>query len=286
MTGLISFIYEGSHRFGSLKGERVTDLSADFADRFENLSAAANAGALDELFTAKGEATFSLDEVKLLAPLGAPGKIVCVGVNFPDRNAEYKDGQASQLNPSLFVRFPSGFVGHGDDLVRPPESEQLDYEGEIAIVVGRPGRRIAEADAWDHVAAVTLCNEGTIRDWVGHAKFNVTQGKNWDCSAAMGPSLLRFTGPDMLADIELMTRVNGELRQQDRTGRMIFSFTKIINYVSTFTALAPGDILICGTPTGAGARFDPPKWLRPGDVVEIAADGLGTLRNGVRDEEV
>ena len=286
MTGLISFIYEGSHRFGSLEGERVTDLSADFADRFENLSAAANAGALDELFTAKGEATFSLDEVKLLAPLGAPGKIVCVGVNFPDRNAEYKDGQASQLNPSLFVRFPSGFVGHGDDLVRPPESEQLDYEGEIAIVVGRPGRRIAEADAWDHVAAVTLCNEGTIRDWVRHAKFNVTQGKNWDCSAAMGPSLLRFTGPDMLADIELTTRVNGELRQQDRTGRMIFSFTKIINYVSTFTALAPGDILICGTPTGAGARFDPPKWLRPGDVVEIAADGLGSLRNGVRDEEV
>ncbi|MEC8215609.1 MAG: fumarylacetoacetate hydrolase family protein [Pseudomonadota bacterium] len=286
MTGLISFIYEGSHRFGSLEGERVTDLSADFADRFENLSAAANAGALDELFTAKGEATLSLGEVKLLAPLGAPGKIVCVGVNFPDRNAEYKDGQASQLNPSLFVRFPSGFVGHGDDLVRPPESEQLDYEGEIAIVVGRPGRRIAEADAWEHVAAVTLCNEGTIRDWVRHAKFNVTQGKNWDCSAAMGPSLLRFTGPDMLADIELTTMVNGELRQQDRTARMIFSFTKIINYLSTFTALAPGDILICGTPTGAGARFDPPKWLRPGDVIEIAADGLGSLRNGVRDEEV
>ena len=285
MTGLISFIYEGSHRFGSLEGERVTDLSADFAGRFANLSAAANAGALDELFMAKGEATLALDEVKLLAPLGAPGKIVCVGVNFPDRNAEYKDGQASQLNPSLFVRFPSGFVGHGDDLVRPPESEQLDYEGEIAIVVGRAGRRIAEADAWDHIAAVTLCNEGTIRDWVRHAKFNVTQGKNWDRSAAMGPSLLHFTGPDMLADIELTTRVNGELRQQDRTGRMIFSFTKIINYVSTFTALAPGDILICGTPTGAGARFDPPKWLRPGDVIEIAADGLGSLRNGVRDEE-
>ena len=286
MTGLISFIYEGSQRFGRLEGERVTDLSADFAGRFANLSAAANAGALDELFMAKGEATLALDEVKLLAPLGAPGKIVCVGVNFPDRNAEYRDGQASQLNPSLFVRFPSGFVGHGDDLVRPPESEQLDYEGEIAIVVGRAGRRIAEADAWDHIAAVTLCNEGTIRDWVRHAKFNVTQGKNWDRSAAMGPSLLRFTGPDMLADIELTTRVNGELRQQDRTGRMIFSFTKIINYVSTFTALAPGDILVCGTPTGAGARFDPPKWLRPGDTIEIVADGLGSLRNGVRDEEV
>ena len=286
MTGLISFMHEGKPRFGRLEDDRVTDLTEMFSERFTNLSAAANAGALDELFSAGGGNALDLAQVTLLAPLGAPGKIVCVGVNFPDRNAEYKDGQAAQLNPSLFVRFPSGFVGHGDDLVRPPESEQLDYEGEIAIVIGRGGRRIDEAEAWDHVAAVTLCNEGTIRDWVRHAKFNVTQGKNWDRSAAMGPSLLRFTGPEMLADIELTTRVNGELRQQDRTGRMIFSFTKIINYVSTFTALAPGDVLVCGTPTGAGARFDPPKWLRPGDVIEIAADGLGTLRNSVRDEKV
>lgn len=286
MSGLISYMYEGNCRFGRLEGDRITELNEIFADRFATLSDAANAGALDELFAADGGTSLALDRVTLLAPLSTPGKIVCVGVNFPDRNAEYKDGQAAQLNPSLFVRFPSGFVGHGDDLVRPPESEQLDYEGEIAIVIGRGGRRIDEADAWGHVAAVTLCNEGTIRDWVRHAKFNVTQGKNWDRSAAMGPSLLRFTGPDMLADIELTTRVNGELRQQDRTGRMIFSFTKIINYVSTFTALAPGDILICGTPTGAGARFDPPKWLRPGDVIEIAAEGLGSLRNGVRDEEV
>ena len=291
MTGLISFRHQGQTRFGRLVGDTIADLTDLFAGRFDSLAAAANAGALDELFAAEGNAGQALADVTLLAPLSvpgtsAPGKIVCVGVNFPDRNDEYKDGQAAPSNPSLFVRFPSGFVGHGDDLVRPPESEQLDYEGEIAIVIGRGGRRIAETDAWNHIAAVTLCNEGTIRDWVRHAKFNVTQGKNWDRSAAMGPSLLAFTGPDMLADIELTTRVNGELRQQDRTGRMIFGFTKIINYVSTFTALAPGDVLICGTPTGAGARFDPPKWLRPGDIVEISADGLGTLHNGVRDEEV
>jgi 2-keto-4-pentenoate hydratase/2-oxohepta-3-ene-1,7-dioic acid hydratase in catechol pathway len=291
MTGLISFLHDGQPRFGRLDGDAVTDLTELFAGRFDSLAAAANAGALAELFAADGTADLSLGDVTLLAPFSVPdkttpGKIVCVGVNFPDRNDEYKDGQTSQLNPSLFVRFPSGFVGHEDDLMRPPESEQLDYEGEIAIVIGRGGRRIAEADAWNHIAAVTLCNEGTIRDWVRHAKFNVTQGKNWDRSAAMGPSLLAFTGPQMMADIELTTRVNGELRQQDRTSRMIFSFTRIINYVSTFTALAPGDVLICGTPTGAGARFDPPKWLRPGDVVEISAEGLGTLRNGVRDEEV
>ena len=285
MPSLISFLHNNAARFGRLDGETVTDLTASFDGRFASLSDAANAGALAELYAADG-ASVALADVKLTAPLPSPGKIICVGVNFPDRNAEYKDGQSAPANPSLFIRFPGSFVGHGDDLRRPPESEQLDYEGEIAIVIGAGGRRIEAANAWDHIAAVTLCNEGTIRDWVRHAKFNVTQGKNFEKSAAMGPGLLAFTGPDMLADIELTTRVNGEIRQQDRTSRMIFSFTDIIAYVSTFTPLKPGDVLVCGTPTGAGARFDPPKWLKPGDIVEISADGLGTLSNGVRDEEV
>ena len=285
MPSLISFLHNNAARFGRLDGETVTDLTAGFDGRFASLSDAANAGALAELYAADG-ASVALADVTLTAPLPSPGKIICVGVNFPDRNAEYKDGQSAPANPSLFIRFPGSFVGHGDDLRRPPESEQLDYEGEIAIVIGAGGRRIEAANAWDHIAAVTLCNEGTIRDWVRHAKFNVTQGKNFEKSAAMGPGLLAFTGPDMLADIELTTRVNGEIRQQDRTSRMIFSFTDIIAYVSTFTPLKPGDVLVCGTPTGAGARFDPPKWLKPGDIVEISADGLGTLSNGVRDEEV
>ena len=285
MPSLISFLHNNAARFGRLDGETVTDLTASFDGRFASLSDAANAGALAELYAAD-DASVALADVTLTAPLPSPGKIICVGVNFPDRNAEYKDGQSAPANPSLFIRFPGSFVGHGDDLRRPPESEQLDYEGEIAIVIGAGGRRIEAANAWDHIAAVTLCNEGTIRDWVRHAKFNVTQGKNFEKSAAMGPGLLAFTGPDMLADIELTTRVNGEIRQQDRTSRMIFSFTDIIAYVSTFTPLKPGDVLVCGTPTGAGARFDPPKWLKPGDIVEISADGLGTLSNGVRDEEV
>ena len=285
MPSLISFLHNNAARFGRLDGETVTDLTATFSGRFASLSDAANAGALVELYAADG-ASVALADVTLTAPLPSPGKIICVGVNFPDRNAEYKDGQSAPANPSLFIRFPGSFVGHGDNLRRPPESKQLDYEGEIAIVIGTGGRRIEAANAWDHIAAVTLCNEGTIRDWVRHAKFNVTQGKNFEKSAAMGPGLLAFTGPDMLADIELTTRVNGEIRQQDRTSRMIFSFTDIIAYVSTFTPLKPGDVLVCGTPTGAGARFDPPKWLKPGDIVEISADGLGTLSNGVRDEEV
>lgn len=169
-------------------------------------------------------------------------------------------------------------------MIRPPESPQLDYEGEVVIVIGKGGRRIAEADAFSHIAALSLCNEGTIRDWVRHAKFNVTQGKNFDNTGSIGPWLIPFTDAAQIEDIALTTRVNGEVRQSDRTSRMIFSFRKIINYISTFTTLVPGDVIVTGTPTGAGARFDPPIWLKPGDVVEVEADGLGILKNTIADE--
>jgi 2-keto-4-pentenoate hydratase/2-oxohepta-3-ene-1,7-dioic acid hydratase in catechol pathway len=185
---------------------------------------------------------------------------------------------------SLFPRFPRSFVGHREPVLRPPESEQLDYEGEIAVVIGRPGRRIPPGDALSHIAALTLAQEGTVRDWTRHAKFNVTQGKNWDRSGALGPWLVPFDDPAQLADTRLTTRVNGEIRQDDRTSRMIFGFAEIIAYVSTFTTLVPGDILLCGTPTGAGARLDPPVWLQPGDVVEVEAEGIGILTTPVADE--
>ncbi len=217
-------------------------------------------------------------------PVPNPEKIICVGVNFPNRNAEYKDGQEAPPNMSLFPRFARSFVGHGEPLTRPPESNKLDYEGEIAVIIGKGGRRIPQAQAFDHIAALTLCNEGTIRDWVRHAKFNVTQGKNWDGSGAIGPWLIAFKEHAQLDDIELKTEVNGDLRQQDRTSRMLFPIKRQIEYISTFTTLVPGDIIITGTPTGAGARFDPPKFLRPGDKITVSAEGIGTLENGVRDE--
>ena len=217
-------------------------------------------------------------------PVANGEKIICVGVNFPDRNAEYKDGSQAPSNMSLFPRFARGFVGHGEALIRPSESHQLDYEGEIAVVIGKQGRRISQADAYDHIAAITLCNEGTIRDWVRHAKFNVTQGKNWDNTGAMGPWLVPFTDAAQLDDVQLTTHVNGELRQEDRTSRMMFPIRRQIEYISTFTTLMPGDIIVTGTPTGAGARFDPPIYLKPGDVVEVAAEGIGTLRNTIEDE--
>ena len=221
---------------------------------------------------------------KYLPPIPAPEKIICVGVNFPARNEEYGDGQEAPPNPSLFIRFPRSFVGHDAPLIRPKASQQLDYEGEVVVVIGKGGRHIAEADALSHIAALSLCNEGTLRDWVRHAKFNVTQGKNFDKSGALGPWLVPFTNPAQITDIRLTTTVNGELRQDDRTSRMIFPVARQIAYISTFTTLVPGDVIVTGTPTGAGARFDPPKYLKPGDVIEVFAEGIGTLRNTVEDE--
>ena len=217
-------------------------------------------------------------------PFSRPGKILCVGVNYPERNAEYKDGSDAPKYPSLFVRFPGSFVGHGEPICRPPESPQFDYEGEIVLVIGKAGRRIPEASALDHVFGLTLMNEGSVRDWLRHGKFNVTQGKNWDRSGSIGPHIVaRDTVGDM-SNLELVTTVNGEERQRGNTGTLMFPFARIINYVSTFTTLEPGDLIATGTPPGAGARFDPPKWLVPGDVVEVSCPAIGTLRNIVKDE--
>jgi 2-keto-4-pentenoate hydratase/2-oxohepta-3-ene-1,7-dioic acid hydratase in catechol pathway len=226
----------------------------------------------------------ALSEITWLPPVPAPEKIICIGVNYPDRNAEYKDGQEAPKYPSMFMRSPRSFVGHDTPLVRPRASEQLDYEGEIVLVIGKPGRHIAESAALDHIAALTLCNEGSVRDWLRHAKFNVTQGKNFDSSGSLGPWLVPYMREAQIADIRLTTHVNGEPRQDDRTSRLMFPFRYLISYISTFATLVPGDIIVTGTPTGAGARFDPPRYLKPGDVIEVAAEGIGTLRNGVVDE--
>ena len=283
---LVAFRREKKLGYGLIAGDGVIDLSSRHGRRWPSLREVIEAGMLNRLAEENINlaADFSIQDVQFEIPIPAPEKIICVGVNYPDRNEEYKDGQAAPVNPSLFIRFPRSFVGHNIALTRPLVSHQLDYEGEITLVIGKAGRHIAERDALNHIAAITLANEGTIRDWVRHAKFNVTQGKNFDGTGSIGPWLVPYTDESQIADIRLTARVNGELRQDDRTSRMIFSFRKIINYISTFTTLVPGDVILTGTPTGAGARFDPPKWLVPGDVVEIEAEGMGILRNGVADE--
>jgi 2-keto-4-pentenoate hydratase/2-oxohepta-3-ene-1,7-dioic acid hydratase in catechol pathway len=280
-----TILADGERHFGVMDGDDAISLKHDFP-QWSGLREAIAAGGLSRMAAAaRGRApTHRAGSFRFLIPVPDPEKIICVGVNFPDRNAEYRDGQHAPANMSLFVRFPRSFVGHETALTRPPESPQLDYEGEIAVVVGKGGRRIRESVALTHIAALTLCNEGTLRDWVRHGKFNVTQGKNWDGSGAMGPWLVPFEDPAQIVDIRLQARVNGELRQDDRTGRMLFPVSRQIAYISTFTTLAPGDIIVTGTPSGAGARLDPPSFLAPGDVIEVEAEGIGILRNGVVDE--
>jgi 2-keto-4-pentenoate hydratase/2-oxohepta-3-ene-1,7-dioic acid hydratase in catechol pathway len=213
-----------------------------------------------------------------------PEKIWCIGVNYGNRNAEYKDGSDLPKYPSLFVRSSSSFVGHQTPLERPRISEQLDYEGEIVLVVGKGGRHILREKAFEHIFGLTICNEGTIRDWLHHGKFNVTQGKNFDRSGSIGPWIVTSDECDPAQELTVQTRVNGELRQNDTTANMMFPFDYLISYLSTFATLKPGDLIVTGTPIGAGVRMTPPVWLKPGDLVEVEVPGVGVLRNGITDE--
>lgn len=234
-------------------------------------------------FAAGRAADIDPDELGYAPFLPNPEKIICVGVNYRNRNEEYRDGSELPKHPSLFFRAPKSFVGHDAPLVRPRESEQLDYEGELAIVIGKGGRRLPREQAIGHIAGLTLVNEGTLRDWVRHAKFNVTQGKNFDSSGSIGPWMVTADEFDGFDAIPVQTRVNGDLRQDDTTASLIFSFADLIAYISSFTTLKAGDVISTGTPPGAGARLDPPVYLKPGDLVEVSSPQIGALRNGVVD---
>ena len=273
---LLSYEIGGKTRFGALVGDGVVDLGGQYPSLRE---------ALGKPLKPKATPDHRLTDIAFLPPVLDPEKIICVGVNYGNRNAEYKDGSDLPKYPSIFVRFPGSLVGHGRAIQRPAESAQLDYEGEIALVIGKPGRRIAEAEAESHIAGLTCCNEGTIRDWTKHGKFNVTQGKSWEASGSIGPWLVtadEFRGYD---DLTVTTRVNGEQRQHDTTANLMFPFRKLIAYISTWTALKPGDVIVTGTPVGAGIRFTPPKYLVPGDNVEVEVSGVGTLSNTIADEK-
>ena len=284
---LLSFSHNGRASWGALQGERIVDLGAHFAGRYPDLRTALAADALDEVRSTAATlpGTLAVADIRWLPTIPNPDKILCIGVNYAERNAEYKDASELPKYPSVFIRTPGSLVGHLEPVLRPPESPQLDYEGEITLVVGKAGRRIAEADAHLHIAGLTIMNEGTVRDWLRHGKFNVTQGKNFHASGAVGPWLVtRDELGDCCAPRSLQTRVNGELRQDDNTARLMFPFRRLVAYLSTFTRLLPGDLIATGTPTGAGIHLTPPRFLVPGDTVTVDVEGVGQLRNTVQDE--
>jgi len=284
---LLSYTLQGTDSWGAVKGDGVVDLGARLGKRYASLRDAIAHDALpvlrDEAERASGDV--ALSALRYRIPVPDAEKILCIGVNYGDRNAEYKDGSEAAKYPSMFFRTRDSLVGHGEPILRPRESDQLDYEGEIALVIGKPGRRIARNAAAGHIFGLACFQEGTIRDWTRHGKFNVTQGKNFDASGAMGPWLVTADAVADLSALTLSTFVNGERRQHDSTANLLYGFADLISYVSTFMTLRPGDVISTGTPTGAGVRFDPPRWLKPGDVVEVEATGLGRLRNPIVAEE-
>jgi 2-keto-4-pentenoate hydratase/2-oxohepta-3-ene-1,7-dioic acid hydratase in catechol pathway len=283
---LLTFAADDYESFGAVGDAGVVDIGAklDCHSIRQLLEESLLQDAED--IASSSDPDFALDEIDYLPTIPNPQKIVCIGVNYGKRNEEYRDDTETPKYPSVFMRTRESLVGHRAPILKPPESAQLDYEGEIAIVIGKPGRRIPVADAWDYIAGFTLMNEGSVRDWLRHAKFNVTQGKNFASSGSLGPWMVTADEFDIDAQFALQTSVNGELRQDDTTDNLIFPFRYLIGYLSTFMHLKPGDVIATGTPTGAGARFDPPKYLHAGDVVEVVSPSIGMLSNRVEDEVV
>jgi 2-keto-4-pentenoate hydratase/2-oxohepta-3-ene-1,7-dioic acid hydratase in catechol pathway len=242
---LLSFTANGKPSWGAVKDDGVVDLGARLKGRLSGVRDAITQDALPALRDQmeRASADFALSAIRYRIPVTDPEKILCIGVNYADRNAEYKDGTEAAKYPSMFFRTHESLVGHNEPILRPPESDQLDYEGEIALVIGKGGRRIPKEQAAKHICGLSCFQEGTIRDWTRHSKFNVTQGKNFDSTGAMGPFLVTADEIADYTDLTVSTFVNGERRQHDTTANLMFGFADLIAYVSTFTTLQPGDVI-------------------------------------------
>ena len=268
---------DGSASYGLLEDGRVVDLGAA-PGAPSDLKAAIAAGTLASL---RSEVRHERSDVTLLPVLPNPGKILCVGHNYESHRQE--TGRAKVDNPSIFIRFADTLVADGQPIVRPTVSTDLDFEGELAVIIGTGGRAIAEADAMAHVAGYACFNDASVRDWQWHTT-QFAPGKNFPGTGALGPQMVTPDEAGELADIHVVTSLNGEVVQDQPIRDMIFPIAKIIAYLSAFTPLSPGDVIASGTPGGVGAKRTPPLWMKPGDRVEVAIGSVGTLSNPIIDE--
>lgn len=280
---LLSFEVDGSRKFGAWVDGGVVDLTNRLGSEFPDLLSVLRAGALSKVAAALKDAKpdFAEGRIKFLPVIPSPPKIICIGVNYEEHRTEI--GREPSLKPAVFSRFTNTQVGHLGVIPLPPESEKLDYEGEIAVIIGKAGRRIAVDQVWKHIAGYAPYNDGTIRDWQGHT-HQWTPGKNFFHTGGFGPwmSTADEFGDD--PELHLSTRLNGVEVQKATSRQMIFSIAEIIAYCSTFTELEPGDVIVTGTPGGVGARRKPQLFMKHGDVIEVEISEIGVLRNVIERE--
>jgi 2-keto-4-pentenoate hydratase/2-oxohepta-3-ene-1,7-dioic acid hydratase in catechol pathway len=274
-----SYELDGRASWGAVVGDTIVPLATP---ALPTLKAAIAADALPQSEAGLAlQAGVPLAAVTWLPVIPEPGKIFCIGVNYEEHRVEMKRERVG--HPTVFMRVADSQIGHGQPMLRPPESEQLDYEGEIAIVIGRGGRRIAEADAWTHIAGYAPYNDGSVRAWQRHTT-QWTPGKNFSGTGGFGPWMVTR---GEIADGEvltLQTRLNGKVMQHATTDMLLFDIPSQIAYISSFTTLRPGDVIVTGTPGGVGARHEPPIWMKPGDRIEVEVSKVGTLVNLVAQE--
>ncbi|MBC2663518.1 fumarylacetoacetate hydrolase family protein [Novosphingobium flavum] len=276
MTQYISFRRpDGKASFGRLDGDTVHDLGTPGAASYLKDALAGDLGALPVT------ATYARTDVRLLPVVPNPGKILCIGLNYATHVAE--TGRDQKEHPAVFTRWADTLVADGEAMVRPKESTRFDYEGELAVVIGKGGRRIARDQAMAHVAGYAVFNDGSIRDWQRH-NIQFTPGKNFPATGGFGPAMVT---PDAIADLasqRVQTRLNGELVQDQPISDLIWDIPFLIEYCSTFTELAPGDVIATGTPGGVGDKRSPPLYMKAGDRVEVSIGVIGTLANPIIDE--
>ena len=279
---LASYLLDGQPTWGIVAGEEVIHAGAALRETYPDLKsliAADGLGKLDPATRAAGRS--SLAGLTWLPVIPNPDKILCVGLNYEMHRKE--TGRVEVQHPTIFTRFANTQIGNLAEIVRPRVSTNLDFEGELAVVIGKPGRYISREDALRHVAGYTCFNDASVRDWQQHT-HQFTPGKNFPATGPSGPWLATPDELGELAGLRICTRLNGEVVQDAQLGQMIFDIPTIIEYCSSFTRLEPGDIILTGTPGGVGMKRTPPLWLKPGDEVEVEIERLGTLRNAIGQE--
>lgn len=276
-----SFEIDGRKTYGTRAGDGIKEAGDELRSKFADLRTVISANALSELGADTSGRTYAMDDVAFLPLIPSPDKIICVGVNYRPHILEM--GREIPDYPVLFVRFPGSMVGHDQNLVRPRASQKYDFEGELAIVIGKPARHVKREDAFEYIAGYCCFMDGSVRDWQKHT-MQFTAGKNFSGSGAVGPWLVSRDEIPVPAALQLTTRVNQSVMQEGTLGELLFDIPYLIEYCSTFIELLPGDIIATGTPGGVGAARTPPVWLKNGDVVEVDIAGIGLLRNVVKDE--